>query len=243
MISNHLLATGLCAASLLVPSIRADGWVGYMNVFNNNAGTAGGYVFGSGWGLADLKTTLTNDAAGTIFGDQLQLEPNFNTYANSLGGNDGDRAFWTNSIDGGVTPGAAGNKFMEANTFVETNPITTASASFQGTIDSYTLASGYTALAFIKVLNPGNGYSTDLFTSYDLASGSSFAVTADLSAHQGKLLQMGFVVSGVNANPSGPALGSALVTVTAAAVPEPASFAAVFGGLSIAFAGLRRRRR
>lgn len=228
MISNRLLATGLCAASLLVSSLRADGWIGYMNVFNNNAGTAGGWVFGNGWGLADLKTTVTNDAAGTIFGDQLQLEPNFNTY------NAAD-SFWAN--------GALGNKFMEANTFVETNPITTASASFQGTIDSYTLASGYTAQAFIKVLNPANSYSTDLFNTYDLASGSAFLVTADLSAHQGKLLQMGFVVSGLNANPSGPALGNALVTVTAAAVPEPASFAAIFGGLSIAFAGLRRRRR
>ncbi len=243
MTTNRILATGLLALGLVTPSLRADGWFGYMNVFNNNAGTAGGWVFGSGWGLGDLKTTVTNDAPSTIFGDQLRLEPNFNTYANSLGGNNADRDFWTNSIDGGVTAGPSGNKFMEANTIVETNPINFPSASFHGTIDSYTLASGYTAQAFIKVLNPGNGYSTDLFNTYDLSSGSFYTITADLAAHQGKLLQMGFVVSGVNANPSGPALGSALVTVTATAIPEPSSFAALFGGLSAAFAGLRRRRR
>lgn len=243
MTTNRILATGLLAAGLLASSLRADGWFGYMNVFNNAGGTAGDYVFGSGWGLADLKTTITADVPGTIFGDQLRLEPNYNAYANSLNGSNEDRAFWTNSSNGGVTAGALGNKFMEANTIVESANIGVSSASFHGIIDGYTLASGYTAQAFIKVLNPGNGYSTDLFNTYDLANGSYFTINADLSAHQGKLLQMGFVVSGVNANPSGADLGSALVTVTATAIPEPSSFAAIFGGLSAAFAGLRRRRR
>lgn len=237
---SYLLAL-LSILGLVSATARAEGWVGYMNVFNNNAGSAGGYIFGSGWGLPDLKTTVSVSNAGTYLGDQLILEPNFNTYANSLGGNDGDRAFWTNSTNDGVTAGSSGNKFMEANTFVETSSISTNSASFSGSIDSYTLAGGYTAAAFIKVLNPANGYSLDVFQTWDLASGSTFNLSADLTAHQGKILQLGFMVSGLNANPAGPGLGSAIVTV-ASAIPEPSSYAMV-SGLVACGAALGRRRR
>ena len=81
----------------------SDNWIGYMNVFD----LAGNYQFGSGWGVADLKTT-TDVAANTI-----TLQPNFNTYAD----NPGD-PYWQN--------GAIGNKLMEASTFVEPG------ASFNG---------------------------------------------------------------------------------------------------------------
>ncbi len=193
-------------------------------------------------GFGDLKTTVAVSNTGTYQGDQLVLEPNFNTYSNSLSGNDADRAFWTNSTDGGVTAGSAGNKFMEANTFVETASISTASAAFSGTVNSNTLAGGYTAIAFIKVLNPSNGYSQDVFQTANLVSGSTFNVTADLTAHQGKLLQLGFMVSGLNANPAA-SPGSATVTVAAAPIPEPSTYTAFVGlaaaGLAV---GLRRKR-
>lgn len=223
---SSLLAL-LSILGLFSVTARAEGWVGYMNVFDNNAGSAGGYIFGSGWGLPDLKTTVSVSNTGTYLGDQLILEPNFNTYSASDG-------FWAN--------GLVGNKFMEANTFVETASISTNSASFSGSVDSYTLASGYSAAAFIKVLNPANGYSLDVFQTWNLASGSTFNLSADLSAHQGKILQLGFMVSGLNANPAGPALGSATVTV-ASAIPEPSSYAMVFGLVAGCSALGRRRRR
>jgi len=241
MLKKLSLVGLLSVAGLFSNSALAEGWVGYMNVFDNNAGSQGGYVFGSNWGLGDLKTTVAVSNTGTYQGDQLVLEPNFNTYLNSLNGSDGDRAFWTNSTDGGVTAGAAGNKFMEANTFVETASISTASAAFSGTVNSNTLAGGYTAIAFIKVLNPSNGYSQDVFQTANLVSGSTFNVTADLTAHQGKLLQLGFMVSGLNANPAG-SYGSATVTVDAAAIPEPSSFALIGAGIALFAASTRRRR-
>lgn len=228
MIKKSALLALATTLGLFATSARSEGWVGYMNVFDNNAGAQGGYVFGSGWGLGDLKTTVAVSNTGTYQGDQLVLEPNFNTY-NAADG------FWAN--------GAAGNKFMEANTFVETASISTTSAAFSGTIDSYTLASGYTAVAFIKVLNPSNGYSQDVFQTSNLVSGSTFNLTADLTAHQGKILQLGFMVSGLNANPAGGSLGSATVTVAAAPIPEPSTYTAFVGlaaaGLAV---GLRRKR-
>lgn len=243
MIKKTTLLALATSLGLFATSARSEGWIGYMNVFDNNGGSQGGYIFGSGWGVSDLKTTVAVSNTGTYNGDQLVLEPNFNTYANSLAGGEADRAFWTNSTDGGVTAGAAGNKFMEANTFVETASISTASTSFSGTIDSYTLAGGYTAQAFIKVLNPNNGYSTDVFQTANLVSGSSFNLSADLSAHQGKLLQLGFMVSGLNANPGGPSLGNVTVTTAAAPIPEPSTYSAFVGLVAAGIAlGLRRKR-
>jgi hypothetical protein len=224
MLRKISLAALLSAVGFFSSTAHAEGWVGYMNVFENNAGAQGGYVFGAVWGVPDLKTTVLSSNSGTYFGDQLQLEPNFNTYA------DNNDAFWRD--------GSNGNKFMEANTYVEFNPIGIASTSFSGTIDSYTLASGYQAHAFIKVLNPGNGWSTDLFSTFDLATGSSFSLNADLTAHQGKVLQLGYVVTGLNANPANTNLGSVVVTV----IPEPSTYALIFGGLVGLLAWRFRRR-
>ncbi len=218
----------------------AGNWIGYMNVFFNSSGSQGGYIFGSNWGVSDLKTTISNSNAGTIIGDQLVLQPNFNTYADSLGGTNGDRAFWTNSSDGGVTPGPLGNKWMNANTFEETASIAAPSYTLAGTVTSNTLnTSLYTAKAFIKVLDPGAGYATVLNDSVTLPASGPFIVTSNLSLYQGKLLQVGFSMDGLNANPAD-AVSYGSVGVSINAVPEPSTYAVLaFGGF--AAAALRRR--
>jgi hypothetical protein len=218
----------------------AGNWTGFMNVFNNASGSQGSYVFGSGWGVSDLKTTISNSNAGTIVGDQLVLEPNYNTYTNSLTGNDADRAFWTDSTDGGVTPGPLGNKWMDANTYEETASIAVPSYTLSGNVTSNNLnTSLYTAKAFIKVLDPSQGYATVLNDSVTLPASGPFIVTSDLSLYQGKLLQVGFAVTGLNANPVNAASnGSVGVTITA--VPEPSTWA--IGATGLLVAGIIRRR-
>jgi hypothetical protein len=218
----------------------AGNWTGFMNVFFNASGTPGGYAFGSGWGVSDLKTTISNSNAGTIIGDQLVLEPNYNTYTDSLGGSNGDRAFWTNSSDGGATPGPLGNKWMNANTYEETASIAVPSYTLSGNVTSNTLNTGlYTAKAFIKVLDPSNGYATMLDDTVILPASGPFVVTSDRSQYQGLLLQVGFSMDGLNANPVNAGTnGSVGVTITA--VPEPSTWA--LGGIGLVVAAVLRRR-
>ena len=101
------------SAALTLP-VSATTWLGYIVVYNNSD-SQGSYVFGTPWDVSDLKTTLVISNPGTLIGDELVLQPNSNVYANAQGGTDADRAFWTNSTDGGVTAGPEGNKWPECS--------------------------------------------------------------------------------------------------------------------------------
>jgi autotransporter-associated beta strand protein len=190
-----------------VEPARGGDWLGYMGVFDKTpSGGQGGYVFGSPWGVSALKTNVINGSGtgATIVNNTLDLYPNYNTYTENP-----NNAFWRDN--GGAGPG--GNKWMEANTYVEPQRVITApSWTFSGTVPSYTLSSAYSAKAFIKVLDPLTGYSTSLISTQDLSGQTTFSLTEDLSFYQGQLLQVGFLVSGVNANPvNTAALGSVRV--------------------------------
>jgi len=212
------------AATVTIDGTKA--WVGYMNVFDlTSGGGKGGYQFGSGWGLGDLKSTVTSNTT-------LKLEPNFNTYLNAVaGGNAGDLAYWTDGVGGG-------NKFMEANTFVELGTGQSGIFTFEGKVDSFSLGSGYNVVAFIKGLNSGNGYADELGQTAVINSAStSFSVSADLTGKSNLILQYGFMVSGINANPAQSGLGSAVVSV-----PEPSTVSLLgFGVAGLIATRLRRR--
>ena len=179
-------------------------WIGYMYVTN----TSDGYEFADFWGFADLKASFSSD--------NIVLQPNFSAYTNALAGNDADRAYWTNSSDGGVTPGPLGNKIMQASSFVEPgDTFNGKDLTFQGTISANTLSDDYTAKFFIKALDPNNGYS-DVFNGekiMDLPASGDFSVsaTADELA-TGLIIQYGFEIKGLNANPDDEStLGSVII--------------------------------
>ena len=176
----------------------ADLWTGYANVFLTDGTT---FQFGSGWGLADMKSVV-NAGANTV-----TLYPNYNTY---------------NAADPYWSSGAVGNKIFEGNTFVENNTLAGQVLTFTGNVTSNTLNSAYTAVAFIKGLNPATGYSTDVFVSAPLVAGQPFSITTDAAIPAGLVVQYGFTVKGLNANPAQEAaLGNVVVAGNAVTPQEP----------------------
>jgi hypothetical protein len=175
----------------------ANPWVGYMTVFDlNEDGTQGGYQFGSGWGVADLQTTLNVDTPNIV------LEPNFNTYADNIGDE-----YWDNGE-------GYGNKFMEATTQVEsTETYNNSDLTFTGSVYENTLIDGYNAVYFIKCLDPNAGYSDMLGGAYVFPiEPGEFSVTVDGSMlPAGKLVQFGFTVYGPNANAENPYHGRVVI--------------------------------
>jgi len=157
-------------------TVTVDGtaaWTGFANVFDNGA-----YQFGSAWALADMKSVIDPIS--------VTLYPNFNTY------NAAD-PYWSN--------GAIGNKTFEGNTFVENAALAGQGLTFRAMVESNTFASGYTVVAFIKGLNPANNYNADVLVTTPLVAGEVFSITAP-SIPAGLIVQYGFSVTGLNANPA-----------------------------------------
>ena len=178
----------------------SDNWFGFMNVFENpadpNPCCGGGFVFNSFWGVPDLATTLNG---GT---NEIVLQPNFNTY-------NANDPFWSDGNGGG-------NKIMDANTLIEPAGLNGQDLTFGGTVTSHTLdLSKYTAKFFIKALDPNNGFQDVLGGSavLDLPLSGDFSVSVDGSSlAPGLIVQCGFVINGLNANPAdAAALGSVTI--------------------------------
>jgi hypothetical protein len=201
------IALSLCSAQAQTTTLTVSGaatWNGYMNVFD----LMGAPMFGSGWAVPALKSTV-NAMANTV-----TLQPNFNTYADAISSGDpGAIAYWTDGAGGG-------NKAMSALTFTESASLGGQTIAFTGDVTNNTLDAAYDALAFIKVLDPATGYSTVLLATTPLPASGLFTVTAAIPSTPGLIVQYGFEVDGINANPANEvALGNILVSAVVAPPP------------------------
>ncbi|MDB2631216.1 T9SS type A sorting domain-containing protein [Ulvibacter sp.] len=180
------------AQNTVVADASAE-YLGYANVFETVA-NGGAFVFGSGWGVADLKSVV-DAGAGSV-----TIQPNFNTY----GDNPGD-PFWIDAATG------LGNKVFEGNTFVENNTnLIGSELTFTGGVASNTLDPSYVAIAFIKVFNADFSF-VKLETS-PLVAGQDFSITYTNVEPEDTTIQYGYQVVGLNANPADEAaLGSIVI--------------------------------
>jgi len=212
-----VLSVGLfCAkpadAAVIVGPDSSAPWQGFMNVFELPA-NGGGYVFGSGWGTADLTATFS--------GNVLTLGPN------SV--ND-PSTFW---YQGGGAPGHPGNKNMDANMYVQSDTLSGETVTFTGTVLSNTLISPYTSVAFIKDFAPD--FSSFQQITAPLTPGP-FLISLATTPGAGRHVQYGFETIGpdVWVTDRGP-----VGEVQIASVPEPAGIAM----LGVAGVALLRGRR
>lgn len=210
-----LVGTAASAAVVGVDDSSAP-WLGFMNVFELPE-NGGGFVFGSGWGVPDLSASF-DDMAGTV-----TMGPN------SIGDPD---PFW---YQGGGAPGAAGNKFMEANLYqqVDDGSLSGTTVTFEGVIASNTFTDAHNARVFIRDFAADFSSSVDVFADADTGA---FSISLDTIADGTRHVQWGVQVGGVNVwvtdtTPFG--------TVVFNQVPTPGSLALLgLGGI----AATRRRR-
>ena len=209
-----MMAASNTHAATTVGVDPAAPWQGYMNVFELPA-NGGGYVFGSGWGTADLSAVFT--------GPTLTLSPN----------TIGDPApFW---YQGGGAPGALGNKIMDASFYVQPadGTLTGQTLTFTGNVLSTTFTSAHVSTVFIKDFAPD--YSSSVSSTAPVVNGF-FSIDLALINDPARHVQYGFQTIGANVWSTDVApFGSAQIT----AVPEPSGAALL--GLGGAFLLFRRR--
>jgi hypothetical protein len=181
------------AQNTVVADASAD-YLGYANVYETIA-NGGGLVFGSEWGVADLKSVV-DAGAGSV-----TIQPNFNAYNAS-------DPFWVDPATG------LGNKVFEGNTFIENNTTLIGSElTFTGGVASNTLDPSYVAIAFIKVFNAD--FSILKLETAPLVAGQDFSITYTNVEPEDTTIQYGYQVLGLNANPEDEAaLGSIVVVDT-----------------------------
>ena len=157
-------------------------WSAYVSWYNLDAGdTQGSFVSGDNWGqLSDLPATWN---AGVI-----TLAPNTASYS----------AWSEEGSDDGIY-------FLEQTLKIEgtqgTSAILGQTVNFSGTVDSYTLDSRYTVTAFIKATDPSSNFTPVVIEEVVLSAAGNFAISADLPSGD-YVPQLGFVLSGRNANPT-----------------------------------------
>lgn len=174
-------------------------WLGYANIFDP---ATGDFVFGEPWGVPDIKTVV-DAGAGT-----LTLQPNFNTYA----ANPTD-PFWVDQTTG------LGAKIFEGNSYIEDNSLAGVELTFSGNVNSNTLDGAYDALAFIKVFNAN--YSVLKIATAPLTGANFEVVFTDVNPAEDAVVQYGFQIIGLNANPDDEAtLGSVVVSGGALSVND-----------------------
>lgn len=225
-----IMFTNYTGHAVAIDASSSGNWSGYMAWFETDGTTKGNYLDGSGWAPVDLNASYTADS--------LTLSPNTNTYADNIGSADPNAvAYWTNGDDG--------NRWMDATYKLEAADNNQAwngqTLTFSGNISGFTLDSRYSLVAFIKTLDVNNGWETVQNEEFAISSTSgNFSLKSDILSGN-YVAQIGFTLSGINANPDTDWGNVQLTNLNATAVPEPSTYALILGLACFLFLAIRRR--
>ncbi|MFM8559194.1 MAG: hypothetical protein ACKOC6_06275 [bacterium] len=177
VVVGALAATTLFAGSAKAVTFNVDNvnlTNGFMNVFELPS-NGGGYIFGSGWGIADLNATFA--------GGNWTLSPN------TIGD---PNPFWYTPSGG---PGAAGNKVMEANLYSQfTGSLAGQTVTFIGNVVSNTLTSAHVGKIFIRDFAPD--FSSVVEQSIPMPAAGNFSISLATINDPNRHVQYGFQLKG-----------------------------------------------
>jgi len=168
-------------------ALSGDGWLFYGNVFDSG----GGFLYGHGpWPCPNAQGNVCDIAQGE--GGAIQGAQQFNMYSDY------------NSAEHGNGNLVETNVFQEQ--IIDAGHVGTYTFQFDGKRGNLTGAS--TAAAYIKTLDPGNGYAMTNYITQDMTTEpttwDTYTLTIDIDAGMiGQILQFGFTTTATNYEASG----------------------------------------
>ena len=205
------------------PGLSADDWLVYGNVF-----TAGGvYQYGYGSfpapnGSAGFSGVAEEGQGGPQQGNRQLVV--YSDYNNSNAHSSGQLVEANVFQQRTIAAGDVGTKW-----------------TFQFDAKLGNLVAPTTALAFIKTLDPANGFQASASATIDMtaipATWGTYSIPFTITAGAGQILQFGFSNTATNFN------GSAIYydNLSLAPVPEPSTYALMLAGLGLIGLAARRR--
>lgn len=220
-------------------SSEFDGGVGWLNYTNDATATAGGFSYG----IADLISITSDNLT-------FEMYPNTALYAGAVANvttnGPSERVLWTDSIDGGVTPGNLGGSEVDALTYRSGSPLVgTTNLVFNLNVDANSLDTNYEARAFIKVLEPFGSWNILAYTNVVLTNTGPYTLNKEvIPGDEAYVFQAGLQLIGLNANATNAAYaGYGSITATIDDIlfqdddfivpsPDPMTWASVPSALS-----------
>ncbi len=193
------LTAGFASSQNTVSVASSQSWSAYVNAFNVSDS---GYSFGFSYNFSDLRATATTSS--------LTLEPNTAIWVA-----DANNPDWFDQSASTQTP----ILYIEALSFIEDSSLAGSDLTFNGSVSVSDLGSAYTAVAFIKALDPNSGYATVVNNTASIGTTGNFSISATAAElASGFIIQYGFSVTGPLADPADTSLGSIVIQESTANV-------------------------
>ena len=193
------------ASSTNIDVGASAGWTGYNAFYSVGANNTKGSTAYSSRNYVVDASEIPDQKFAVADNGNVTLAPNTKIFADN------------NITNAQNSAGTDGGMFLEANTFLENNTLRGKTVTFSGTINADDLNSRYSVKAFIKYLSAAPNYNLIEEVNAELTTSNSFSISLDIP--EGTVIpQVGFLVSGVNANAATTSIANTSIVIESLAL-------------------------